>query len=255
MIADRGKTMALEWIAEALRVSLFSTGTVSLTDGDWKKITGQDEAETQQKVVGRRTMVGPYLDGRLSVSAVGTRVDCVLSPEPHTETVEDGYVPSVGAWPAVCNEFVKGTADWVGNFQAPVVRMAFGATLLGRCADRQDGYKTLIGLLKSVQGDPERMRDLIFRVNWPVNSSSVNGLTLNRITQWAVIEIHAIQLVIPTIAQPVIDDTPATFVIRLELDHNTDAKWTGPFDQNRLVPIYNELVQLAFENAEKGELT
>jgi hypothetical protein len=131
--------------------------------------------------------------------------------------------------------------------------MAFGATLLGRCADRQSAYKTLIGLLKTVQGDPERMRDLIIRVNWPVNSTSVNGLILNRITQWAVFEMH-IQLTIPTIAQPLIDDTPATFVIRLEFDHNTDAKWTASFDQNRLVPIYNELVQLALENAEKGEV-
>jgi hypothetical protein len=255
MITDRGKTMALEWIAETLRVSLFSTDKASLTDADWKKITGQEEAETQQKVVGRRTMVGPWLDGVLNVSAVGARVDCVLSPKTLTETVEEGYVPSVGAWPAVCYEFLNRTADWVGNFQPPVVRMAFGAILLARCADRQDAYKTLIGLLKTVQGDPERMRDLIFRVNWPVKSTSVVGLTLNRITHWAVLEIHAIQLVIPTSAQPVIADTPGTFVIRLELDHNTDAGWTDPFDQNRLVPIYNELVQLALENAEKGELT
>ncbi len=246
--------MALEWIAETLRVSLFSTNKVSLTDADWKKITGQDEAEAQQKVIGRRTMVGPYLDSLLSVSAVGARVDCVLSPKPPTEPLEEGYVPCVGAWPTVCNEFVNGTADWVGNFQAPVARMAFGATLLGRCADRQSAYKTLIGLLKTVQGDPERMRDLIIRVNWPVNSTSVNGLILNRITQWAVFEMH-IQLTIPTIAQPLIDDTPPTFVIRLELDHNTDAKWTASFDQNRLVPIYNELVQLALENTEKGEVT
>jgi hypothetical protein len=247
--------MALEWITETLRVSLFSTATVSLTDADWKKITGQDEAEIQQKIVGRRTMVGPYLDGRLSISATGARVDCVLSPKTPTEPLEEGYVPSVGAWPAVCEEFVEGTADWVGNFRAPVVRMAFGAVLLGRCADRQDAYKKLIGLLKSVRADHERMSELIFRVNWPVNSTSVNGLSLNRITQWAVSEVHAIPLMIPMTTPPVIDDTPGTFVIRLDLDHNTDVKWTSPFDQKHLVPIYNELVQLAYENAEKGEVT
>ena len=253
MIADRGNTMVLEWIAETLRVSLFSTDTVSLADADWKRITGQDEAETQQKVGARRTMVGPYLDGFLSVSAVGPRVDCVLNPKIPTEP-EEGYIPSVGTWPAICNEFVNGTADWVGNFQAPVVRIAFGATLLARCANRQDAYKSLIGLLKTVQGDPERMRELSFRINWPVRSASVSGLALNRLTQWSVLEIR-LRLMDPMIGKPVSDDSPSLFAIRLELDHNTDAGWTAPFDQDRLVPIYTELVQLAFENAEKGELT
>jgi hypothetical protein len=244
--------MALKWVVETLRVSLFSTDTVLLTDADWKKITGEDEAEIQQKVAGRRTMAGSYLDSRLSVSAVGSRVDCVLTPMPLTEPPEEDYVPSVGAWPAVCHDFVKVTSNWVGNFRAPVVRMAFGATLLGRCADHQDAYKILIGLLKTVHGDPERMRELIFRVNWPVNSTSVNDLALNRLTQWSVLEMHT-QLMIPMTAQSVID--AAAFFIRLELDHNTDAKRTASFDQNCLVPIYNELVQLALENAEKGEVT
>jgi hypothetical protein len=164
-------------------------------------------------------------------------------------------LPSVGAWPAICNEFVKGTTEWVGSFQAPVVRMAFGAILFGRCADRQDAYKTLIGMLKTVQGDPEHLKELSFRINWPVKSASVSGLTLNRITQWAVLEIR-VQAMIPMMtAKPAVDDSPPIFAIRLDLDHNPDAGWTAPFDQHRLVPIYNELVQLAFENAEKGELT
>jgi hypothetical protein len=246
--------MALEWITETLRVSLFSTDKVSLTDADWKKITGQDEAETQQKVIGRRTMAGPYLGSLLTVSTVGSRVDCVLSPKAPTEPLEEGYVPSVGAWPAICNEFLNGTANWIGNFPAPVVRMAFGTTLLFRCADRRNAYDTLIGLLKTVEGDPERMSELIFRINWPVNSASVSGLKLNRITLWAVFEMH-IQVTIPTVPELAIEDTPATFIVRLELDHSTDAKWTASFDQNRLVPIYKELVQLALENAEKGEVT
>jgi hypothetical protein len=244
--------MALEWVAETLRVSLFFANAVSISDADWKKITGQDEAETHQKAAGRRTMLGPYLDSILSVSVVGSRVDCILSPERPSEAVEESYIPSVGAWPAICDEFVKGTADWISNFQAPIVRIAFGATLFSRRADRQDAYKTLLALLKSVGGDPARMSELIFRINWPVSSTSVNGLTLNRITNWSVLAIH-LRLMQMT-APMVIDQTPPTFVIRLELDHSTDAAWIAPFDQSCLVPVYNELVKLAFENAENGEL-
>jgi hypothetical protein len=96
VIADRGKTMALEWIAEVLRVSLFSANTVNLTDADWKQITGQDEAETKQKAVGLRTMAGSYFGGLLGVSAVGPRVDCILSRKPITEPVEEGCFPPSG---------------------------------------------------------------------------------------------------------------------------------------------------------------
>jgi hypothetical protein len=255
-MVDRGKTMALDWIAESLRLSLFSNGMVDLTGADWKKITGEDEAETQQKVAGRRTMAGTYLAGTLNVSAVGPRIDCVLSPHQlPKENAEEAYVPSLGAWPMVCDEFFKGTTDWVGSFDRPVVRMAFGATLYSRFPDRQAAYSALIGLLKSVQGDPKRLNELVFRINWPVNSKSLNDLMLNRITQWAVLEMRAFQLVIQSGAEPVVGSTPVTFVIRLELDHNTDAQWATPFDPRRLVPIYRELVELAYENAEKGELT
>ena len=49
-------------------------------------------------------------------------------------------------------------------------------------------------------------------------------------------------------------ETPATYVIRLEFDHSTDVERTNPFDRAQLVPIYEELVALASENAEKGEV-
>jgi hypothetical protein len=52
----------------------------------------------------------------------------------------------------------------------------------------------------------------------------------------------------------VVNETPATIAIRLEFDHNTDAERIAPFDRHSLVPIYRELVALALENAEKGEV-
>ena len=49
-------------------------------------------------------------------------------------------------------------------------------------------------------------------------------------------------------------EAPGTYVIRLEFDHSTDAERAAPFDRAQLVPIYEELVALASENAEKGEV-
>ncbi len=245
--------MALDWSAEILRVSLFSTDMVTLTAADWKTITGQDEAEIEQKVVARRTFSGPFLGGQLNVSAVGPRIDCILTPKPPTEAITEPFVPSVGSWPEARREFLKATQDWVGGIQVPVIRIAFGTTLLAQCADREAAYKALLGLLKSVQGDHTRMREMLFRINWPVNSKAVNDLLLNRITNWSVLQIH-LQLMIQTDAKPLFDDLPTAHVVRLEMDHNTDAERTEPFDPNRLIPIYTELSELALENAEQGEL-
>jgi len=107
-------------------------------------------------------------------------------------------------------------------------------------------------MLRSVDGDPARMRDFMFRVNWPQNSMSINGLTLNRLTTWTVVQVQ--WLLFDTGANALTKDTSASPFVRLEIDHNTDGEWTQPFDPGRLVAIYRELFNLAVENAERGEL-
>jgi hypothetical protein len=142
----------------------------------------------------------------------------------------------------------------VGSFSAPVVRLAFAPVLLGELPTRLDAYRSLAGLLKTVAGDPEHLKELMFRINWPVNSTSVNGLTLNRITHWSVVELQLQMLTLQPGATAARDAVPVAIAIRLEMDHNTEASRVAPFDRNQLAPIYRELVALALENAEKGEL-
>jgi hypothetical protein len=237
--------MALEWTAELLRLSLFCSGPVGPSAVDWKAITGEDEPEVQQRLPGGRAMAGPFLDGNLTLSAVGTRVDCVLNPRLPAATHGDDHFPSVGRWPAVCNEFVTATADWVGSFTAPVVRLAFAPVLIGKLPTRLDAYKSLSGLLKTVTGDPEHLKELVFRINWPVNSTSVNGLALNRITQWSIVELQLQTLTFQPGAAAASNAVALAFAIKLEMDHNTEGGRAVAFDQNRLAPIYRELVTLA----------
>ncbi|WP_064033946.1 hypothetical protein [Methylosinus sp. R-45379] len=244
--------MAMDWIVETLRVSLFSTHTIDISNADWTKITGQDEAETQKKALGRRTMTGPYRNAILNLSASGNRSDCIVTPRfPTPDAIEENYIPSVGAWPSVCESFVEDTATWVTNSDVSISRIAFGAVLLGRCESREQAYRYLLGSLKSVKGDPERMAEVIFRVNWPLKSDTVENLVINRITQWSVLEVR-VQLAIDFTNSTI--ETAPMFVVRLELDHSTDAQRSEPFDRDSVPLIYRELVQLAFENAKEGEL-
>jgi hypothetical protein len=246
--------MALEWITETLRLSLFCAEDVKITPANWKAITDQDEPQTQQSFPARRIFSGPFQGGVLNLSAVGSRIDCVLLPKFPSATIDEGYVPTVGAWPDAGQSFVVSTSAWLAAFEQPIYRLAFGGSLLTKCAGLQDAYTQLLGMLQSVKGDPERMRELIYRVSWPLNSRTVDGLILHRITTWAALQIQ-LQLMMQTGTKTMTTGTPATtYVVRLELDHSTDAERTEPFDRGRLVPIYEELVALASENAEKGEV-
>ena len=60
--------MALDWLAENLRVSLFFSEAVKISNADWKTITDSDEAEIEQKVAAQHSLSGPFLGGQRSVS-------------------------------------------------------------------------------------------------------------------------------------------------------------------------------------------
>ncbi len=242
--------MALEWMADGLRLSLFSSENMKVTQSDWTRITGKEELEAEHRARGRYAISGAFLEGQLSLSVVGSRVDCTLGPRPAAEP--EGYVPSLGKWTEVSREFIGATEGWLSTLSIPIIRIAFGAGLLAAQPDLQQAYVSLLSMLRSVDGDPARMRDFMFRVNWPQNSMSINGLTLNRLTTWTVVQVQ--WLLFDTGANALTKDTSASPFVRLEIDHNTDGEWTQPFDPGRLVAIYRELFNLAVENAERGEL-
>jgi hypothetical protein len=242
--------MAVEWAVESLRLSLFSTDVIPISDRDWEAITTQPEAETRQSVPGGKSYVGNFADGQLTLTTISDRIIIVLASilkEPRNQEL-----PSVGTWEQVRETFVKNTCGWLTNLRNPIIRIGFGAVLLRRTDSRGDAYRELKSLLKSVNVDPDRMRDLLFRTNWPKQSATVDGLSLNRLTTWAALQY--------TIAVNFIGSAPSVptrisqmYALRLEIDHNTDEERKTPFEQKDLIPIYQELVELARENASVGE--
>jgi hypothetical protein len=244
--------MPLNWLTESVRLSLFSSQVVKLTGENWKQLTGQDEPEQEQKGSGRHVFASNIIGGQLHLGAIANRCDIILNPVTQTDVPEE-YIPSVGQWPNSVEQFQKLTEPFLEKVPFPVVRMAFAPALLHKFADRLSAYKTLVSLVKTINQPPEKLHDLLFRVNWPQNSTAVNGLILNRLTTWSVIQIQLQMLVAD-------GNSPATYVnelanaLRLELDHNTDPKHIEAFDAAQLVPIYRELTNLALQNAQEGEV-
>ncbi len=245
--------MPLDWTCETIRLSLFSTEAVRLSTDDWKTLTGQDEAEQEQKGGGRHVFAGPLLGGQLTLGAVANRCDCILNPLTKTDELKEDYVPSVGQWPTPFEAFQKITEPFLSSVRFPVARMAFAATLLNPHKTSLDAYKALVTQVKSINRAAEDLHDLVFRINWPTNTTVDNKLTINRITTWTVQQLQ-LQITLPDGNSPTTFVNDLSYVLRLELDHNTDQTHTSPFDAGRLVPMYKDLTNLALQNAAEGEV-
>jgi hypothetical protein len=149
---------------------------------------------------------------------------------------------------------VDATTKWLERSPFPINRIAFGGVLLSETKDRREGYQALKTLLKSAKVDPDEMRDVVFGVNWRAKSSVVSGLVLNRITNWSVAQISQMLLQLSAGALAPSSGMPESLsAVRLEMDLNTDQEHKDPFDNKDVVPIYGELVAMAYENAAKGE--
>lgn len=246
--------MPLDWICESVRLSLFATEAVRLSADNWKLLTGQDEAEKEQKGGGRHVFTGKVLGGQFSLGAVGNRCDLVLGPVRTGEDIREEAIANIGQWPSALSDFQKSTEAFLEQVSFPVARMAFATGLLHPTESLTDAYKALREQVKTLNQPAEELRDILFRINWPKNSTTLNDLTLNRLTLWQVQQI-AVQVLIPDGNSPATTfvEEPA-HVLRLDIDHNTDGKRTQPFDANQLVPIYRELTNLALQNAEQGEV-
>ena len=147
--------MALDWRAESLRISLFSNGASSVTDEDWKSLSGLSDSYNRQTVPGGHIFSGNIEQGQLSFSGINKRVDIILSTLPPKIAPSEVQVPTIGGWRAAVEKFFMFTSAWMVTVGFPVIRIAFGAVALLPTANARDSYLVLKRLLRSVSVEPE----------------------------------------------------------------------------------------------------
>jgi hypothetical protein len=244
--------MSLDWGVDVARLSLFLSEPYPISDKDWTIVTGQEEAGTRQVVPGGKRLSGAVPTGVMHMSTSASRFDLILTAA-EIGKGEEMQLPSVGPLDETFKSFFESTCKWIEKVKPSVTRIAFGPVLTRRTADREEAYRLLGTLLKSVKVDPKNMRDLLLRVNWPRTSKVEQGLVVNRLTTWS-----SMRLVRKLLQISDADVTDAggehIYAVGLEMDHNTDEGKKTPFDQRNVIPIYLELVELARQNAAEGEV-
>lgn len=245
--------MPIDWGVNQLRLSVFCNNNTKASDATWKMLTGQDEAETRTSVPGGKNFGGNVAGGVLNLIFAAQRLDLILTAKPPEKP--EPAIPTVGQWAEVRNNFDRMSNVLLGSMQQEIVRLAVGGVLLGAKETLDDTYGELSRLLKSLRVQPKIMRDLHYRVNWPTESKAMQGLKINRLTTWAAMRIQMSFMQITGDKMSVAGSADnELFAVRLECDHNTDASNQAPFDPKLVLPIYNELLGLFVENAEKGEI-
>jgi hypothetical protein len=102
--------MAVEWVTENVRVSLFMNAPVQITEDHWRAITGQAEAQSRQIVVGGRVFSGPFAGGQLSLAGSANRIDVIFIPDAEPN---DSDLPVVAPWCPTRDKFVDFTTAWI----------------------------------------------------------------------------------------------------------------------------------------------
>jgi hypothetical protein len=150
--------------------------------------------------------------------------------------------------------FVASAKKWL-TVAPPFLRIAYGLILVRPVAGRREGYLELTKYLPAVEIDAENSSDLSYQINRPRALTSLTDEKANRLSKWSVG-----LLVVDAFAMSAArqggrrDRVSEEHNCRVELDMNTSAERTEPLPNERVLAVFEELVGLAAEIAEKGDI-
>ena len=239
------------WQAESLRLTVFLTPGAVLSDSTWEDLVGKPPETSVRRPAYQDE--GEFEDGRLTLATQPSRVDWLYTAD--LRKIESG-LPTVGFFPDAVSKFQQLMYRWLKGCP-PITRLAFGAILLQPVGNRVGGYKRIADYLPSVKLDGENSSEFAYQINRPRVSNNIKVLQINRLSKWSVMAMQRMQLDIP-VGQVAIAQPPALgeerSACRLELDINTSPAFSGELPRERVLPIFDELIVLGKEIAERGDV-
>lgn len=243
-----------DWDATSLRFTGFLAPDAKIQESDWWKAVVGESPDTRhiQEKKGSVKNVGRFEEGNLTLKMEPFRVDwfyeAIKSPE------EPDMSGVLGSFNNAIPVFVDAMQKWFLSENLPSLqRIAFGAIVLKPVKTREAGYERLSKYLESVKIDPEGSSDFLYRINRPRDSSTdIGDLRINRLMTWGVITARFLGFDFQH--QKNMYAGQETFAARLELDISTFADPSRQFNVSEYKTIFDELVQLAIEISQKGDI-
>ncbi len=240
------------WRVDVLRLSAFIVPDQLVDTSNWWNIVVHEppEVRNSQPKLKMQHEEGPFEGGRLILNTLPGRADWLFIPafDPQMGGPDVDLSPAYGV---ALSRFMAVAEPWLKE-SPPLWRLAFGAVLKIPAQNMSDGYRGLTRYLPAVTIDPDNSTDFLYQINRPRMSGKVTGLTLNRLSKWAV--ATAIFGLVP-IGLPLRDGVAdQRFWAQLELDINTSPEYKGPIAPTQSMDVFSELVTLAEELAIGGDV-
>ncbi|HZL37198.1 MAG TPA: hypothetical protein VFC78_17895 [Tepidisphaeraceae bacterium] len=216
----------------------------------WRDVLGDDpDNEAYERAPQLRVQSRQWQGGTLNLTASPLSVVWQAGPG----ATEDG-TPAAEQMPVegVVEQFYEFTRRWLVATDMPIKRIGFGLHSVLPANDRAAAYRLLADLVPSVNIDPDVSSDLAYQINRFTESRSLAGLRLNRLMKWSAPGFRQVQIQLGVQGSPQV--TTGRIFAGLDNDLNTAAEHTEPLDHEALGAIYDELIDLAWDNLRFGEL-
>lgn len=233
------------WKADHLRVSLFSNKPWDVApEAIYADVfANAPDATSQKPAAGEAIASGNWSSGRVEIKRTINRIDCILqSPLPTKPEL-----PLLSDVEALLSQFASLLSGWATNQSQDVVRIALGCNGLMSVTDVNEGYRKLHEMVRVINVDAERFRDMQFQVNLPAQSKSDQELLLNRLTTWSTVQVQA-----GIFGPGAVHAVENAHYCVCSIDINTDGDRTIPLLKSGIGVLINEMCQEAIGILDRG---
>ena len=242
-------TNSINWNIESMRVTTFQRGSFDTRSLEtWLESTSENLPIQVSKTGASCLGVSRSPNGFIRANWNGHRFDVVLTsgqPDAVAHIASFTEVKRLFGW----------LVDAVPRMEnLPVVdRIALGVILTASVESDEQGIDLLRPVIRGLEVDP-RVRDFLYRANYPIGSHSREGVNINRLATWSVGQVQIVQLQIrPDGSQNQQVAVLIPKAIRLELDISTDQSVMLDADSEVVARLLTELEQMATDIADNGE--
>lgn len=243
-------TNAIEWQIESIRTTVFFNDPLNPSALQlWLQKVSDSESIRLNITPTSFQGAARTPTGLLRVTWVSNRLDVILASEDPTNIQAIAPLSSAND---LFTQVMLPLKD-LGELP-PVNRIAYGLVLSCQVADESKGLELLSSHLTRVTLS-KTSRDLLYRVNIPVESKSIPDLLLNRLATWLVGQIQIVQVEVKTdgsqVQSNLLENPP--FSTRLEMDLSTDAQKQLNCSTSDFEKLLYELSGISLDIAAHGE--
>jgi hypothetical protein len=237
------------WSAVLLRLTAFPAPSAEFAQQNWWfEVVGDQPAKRQEEPrKALRREDGPFAKANLTLISQPQRIDWIY------KSTEE-YEP-IGQFTETLDQFIPAMKRWLES-TPPILRLAFGATMVIPTENRESGYRILSPFLRNVQIDPKNSSDLVYQINRPRPAKTkISGLSLNRLCKWSVIQLNETQITVDSVGRSVANlPSKVSYFCELTLDLSTAAEFQAEIPNGQLTKLLDELVALGQETAREGDI-